>query len=441
MKWLLLVTPVGLAVGSACALFLWSLDKATQTRWQAPWLLFLLPLAGVAIGLLYHWLGRSVEAGNNMIVDEIHEPGGGVPSRMAPLILVGTIVTHLFGGSAGREGAAIQMGGSLASAYARLLLRRLTARDTRTLLMAGVAAGFGGVFGTPLAGMVFALEVLAIGRMSYEAAVPCLIASIISDWTCTAWGIHHTQYHVASLAGLGSGAPGYWPLLAKVALAAALFGLASALFAELTHTLGHAFKKLIRWPVARPAVGGVLIIGLVYLLGTRDYLGIGVSSPDPGAVTILSCFNAGGAQPLSWWWKILFTAITLGSGFKGGEVTPLFFIGAALGNTLSGLLGAPADLFAALGFVAVFAGASNTPLACTLMGIELFGPQYVIYFAVACFLAYLFSGHSGIYLSQRIATPKLDTPEWMPGMPLRLARERRPAYGNIRAPIKRKPGA
>jgi H+/Cl- antiporter ClcA len=412
LKWVALAGMVGLAVGSACALFLWSLEKATAFRWDHPWLLYLLPLGGFGIGLLYHLLGKSVEAGNNLIMDEIHKPGGGVPARMAPLVLIGTVATHFFGGSAGREGTAIQMGGAIASAMTRSsFFKWMNQHDVRTMLIAGIAAGFGGVFGTPLTGAVFALEVLAIGRMSYDALIPCLIASVVSDWACQAWGIHHTGYIVASMrTPVADGLIAHldWLLLAKVILAGAAFGLAGMLFAELTHGLGRLFKKLVRWPMFRPVLGGVLVIGMVYLLGTRDYLGLGVTNPT-GGVSIVSCFTDGGATQWSWFWKLLFTAVTLGAGFKGGEVTPLFFIGAALGNSCAWVLGAPVDLFAAIGFVAVFAGATNTPLACTIMGIELFGPQHVVYLAVGCFMAYLFSGHSGIYLSQRIGTPKLMT--------------------------------
>jgi H+/Cl- antiporter ClcA len=169
-------------------------------------------------------------------------------------------------------------------------------------------------------------------------------------------------------------------------------------------------------------MGGLLVIGLVWVSGTRDYLGLGVSSPDPQAVTIVRCFEPGGAHAFSWLWKIVFTAVTLSSGFKGGEVTPLFFIGAALGNTFAAFVGAPVDLFAALGFASVFAGATNTPIACTIMAVELFGSEYIIYFATSCLIAYLFSGHSGIYLSQRIGTPKLSTSDLHPEASLRHAR-------------------
>lgn len=426
VKWFCLSAPVAAVIGSACALFLLSLQKATSARFAAPWLLFLLPLAGIAISLIYGRVGKSAEGGNNLLMDAIHGQDMGdsavvVPARMAPLILVSTVMTHLFGGSAGREGTAIQMGGSIASAMGRWF--HINKADLRILLMVGISAGFGGVFGTPLAGTIFAMEVLAVGRMNYEALIPCLMGAVIGDWSCVAWGIHHTHYSIAA-SGLQPGNLS-WMLALKTALAASLFGLASVLFAETTHGISNAFKRYIHRPYLRPFAGGLIIIALVYILGTRDYLGLGVFSNNADSVTISSCFSPGGADNLSWFWKILFTAITLGSGFKGGEVTPLFFIGAALGNLLGRLLGAPVDLFAGLGFVAVFAGAANTPLACTIMGIELFGSQYTIYFAIACFLSYLCSGHSGIYLSQIIGSPKLRSPHLPPLATLRTARELR----------------
>jgi H+/Cl- antiporter ClcA len=417
VKWLAIALPLGIVVGSAVAFFLWSLDHVTHLQWRYPWLLYLLPLAGVASGLMYHCWGKSAEAGNNLLMEQIHEPGGGVPGRMAPLVLVGTLITHLFGGSAGREGTAVQMGGGLAGTFGRWL--RLSAEDTRILLMSGVAAGFGAVFGTPLTGAIFALEVLAIGQLSYQALVPCLIAGIVGDQATTAWGVGHTHYHIVvsdRISSVSAGTTLDWLLTGKVAIAAVFFGLASVLFAELTHALNWTFKRAISRPWLRPAAGGCVVILLVLLLGERDYLGIGVAADpnDPAAVTIQSSFQLGGAGRFSWWWKLLFTAVTVGSGFKGGEVTPLFFIGAALGNISGQLLGAPVDLMAGLGFVAVFAGATNTPLACTIMAIELFAPGngsllssgFVVYAAVACFLSYFLSGHSSIYHAQRIGVPK-----------------------------------
>ncbi|HVU39287.1 MAG TPA: DUF190 domain-containing protein [Opitutales bacterium] len=421
--WTLLVVPVGLLAGTASAFFLWSLEKVTDLRFAHGWLLFLLPAGGYAVGWVYHRLGRDAEGGNNIILEQIHEPGGGVTARMAPLVLLGTLITHLFGGSAGREGTAVQMGGSLASAYAQML--KVGADNLRLLLMAGVAAGFGSVFGTPLAGAIFAMEVLVIGRMQYQALIPVLAASLIGDMTCSAWGVHHVTYHIALSDGAGARAILDFRLLGWTVVASAAFGIVSQFFAELTHLLQHQWKKFIAYAPLRPVAGGAVVIALTYLLGTRDYLGLGVSSPDPHSVTIVSAFQAGGAHPWSWWWKVIFTAVTLSAGFKGGEVTPLFYIGATLGNAIAGMAGVPVDLFAGLGFIAVFSGASNTPLACTVMGIELFGSHYAVYFAVACFIAYYFSGHSGIYSSQRLGVPKRHDRGVPPELSLREARELR----------------
>jgi H+/Cl- antiporter ClcA len=430
LRWVAIALPLGVVVGSAVALFLWSLDRATQARFDHPWLLWLLPVAGAAIGWMYLTVGSTADGGNNLVVDAIHDEGGGVPLRLAPLVLVGTLATHLCGGSAGREGTAVQMGAGLAGGLIRRL-PGLDRRDAPTILMAGIAAGFGGVFGTPIAGTIFALEVLAIGRMRYGGILPCLVAAIAADRTCLAWGIGHTHYEVASLLSSPAAAhtaPFAWPLLGWAVAGGILFGLASMLFSELTHAVHAVFHRLVGRPLLRPVIGGCLVIALAWLLGTRDYLGLGVTNPDPDAVSITTAFQAGGARPWSWLWKIIFTAVTLGAGFKGGEVTPLFFIGATLGNTLAVLGGAPVDYLAALGFVAVFAGATNTPIACTVMAVELFGGGIVVHAAVACVLAYLCSGHTGIYLAQRIDTPKLtgrDAPLPSSLRDARTARSRR----------------
>jgi H+/Cl- antiporter ClcA len=391
IKWAVLGSTVGIAAGSASALFLWSLDLMTRTRTAHLGLVWFLPLAGLAVGWLYSRHGKDVAGGNNLILDELHQGGGKVPLKMAPFVLGGTLVTHLFGGSAGREGTAVQMGGSLADTLARLF--RLGPEDRRILLTSGVAGGFGSVFGTPLAGTVFGLEVTQVGGAKYESLVASFAAALIGDMVTRAWGIGHTHYPTLQAFGLSGG------LLLKLALVGLAAGLASRLFADLEHGLKAAFKAAIPWEPLRPVVGGAIVVAAVFGFHAFDYIGIGTPM-------IVRSFIPGAVPTLAFLWKLLLTAITLGAGFQGGEVTPLFFIGATLGSTLGHFLGIPTELAAAAGFVSVFAGAANTPLACILMGAELFGSGGLIYMALACMVAYVSSGHAGIYASQRVLFPK-----------------------------------
>lgn len=389
-RWLLLATLVGGLAGSASALFLVALEAATQTLALNRWLVWGLPLAGFVVAWVYLKVGRAVEAGNNLLIDEIHDPQRVVPLRMAPLILVSTVVSHLFGASVGREGTAVQMGGALADQLTHAF--RLGPADRRILLMAGIAAGFASVFGTPLAGAVFALEVLAIGRLRYDALLACSLAAIVGDQTTTLWGVQHTHYALSSVPPLSAGG------LAATLVAGALFGLAGLLFARGTHGFSRFMKQHVPYAPLRPVLGGLVVAAALWFLDAWRYAGLGIP-------VIVQAFEQA-LSPLDFLGKMVFTIASLGSGFKGGEVTPLFFIGATLGNALSPLLGLPFPLLAALGFVAVFAGAANTPLACTLMAMELFGPGVGVYALLACVVSYLCSGSAGIYPSQRDG-PKL----------------------------------
>lgn len=385
LKWLLIGGTVGLLSGSAAALFLAALDWVTETRFQNPWLLWLLPIGGALVSYFYLKYGKEAGKGNNLIIEQIHSGDGAVPLRMAPLVLFGTLVTHLFGGSAGREGTAVQMGGSLAEWVGKQF--KLKPLDRKIILMCGISSGFGAVFGTPLAGTLFGLEVLAIGLISYEALLPCFIASCVGHLVTTAWGIKHIHY------AIGDVPPLQLLLTIKVIGASVLFGLAALLFIQLTRSLKRLFSKWMANPILKSAVGGILMIALVYALGTRDYLGLGIP-------LIQQSFQEA-VSPAVFLLKTAFTALTLGTGFQGGEVTPLFVIGSTLGSALAGLLAVPVPLLAAIGFVSVFSGAAKTPIACFIMGIELFGSEGAIYLFMGCVIAFLCSGKLGIYESQK----------------------------------------
>ncbi|ALJ00479.1 voltage-gated chloride channel family protein [Rufibacter tibetensis] len=391
LRWLLLAIIVGVLAGTASALFLVLLEWATTYRESHLWVIYFLPVAGFVIGWVYYQWGKESEKGNNLLLQSVQKPSSKqIPLIMAPLVLVTTVLTHLVGGSAGREGTAAQMGGALADQLTHVF--KIRPRDRQLILICGISAGFSSVFGTPMAGAIFGLEVFLLGQLRYNALVPSLLAAVVADAVTTAWGVGHTIYPIVEVPELN-----FWTFGA-VLLAGVLFGLTARVFSWASHAVGSSFKQKIVYPPLRPVIGGVMLAAIIWTLGTTKYIGLGIPTIEASFVTSL--------PPYDFIVKLALTALTLGCGFKGGEVTPLFFIGATLGNALFPWLPLPLEVLAAIGFVAVFAGASNTPLACTLMAIELFGAECGVYAFMACVVAYLFSGHSGIYGAQVVANSK-----------------------------------
>jgi H+/Cl- antiporter ClcA len=303
---------------------------------------------------------------------------------MAPFVLFGTLITHLFGGSAGREGTAVQMGGAIADQFK--VIFNLENQERRTLIVMGISAGFASIFGTPLAGAIFAIEVLYCSKINIKTAILSFIVAFIAHYTVGFWAVKHTHYSIPEIPNW-NGTIVLWCLFASI-----LFGLAAMTFSRTTHFWGRLFTKYVSYPPLRPVIGGTILAIAIHFLDVQKFVGLGVP-------VIVDAFNNPSAH-FDFLLKILFTGFTLGCGFKGGEVTPLFFVGATLGSALSLVIPLPIALLAGMGFVAVFSGATHTPIACTAMGIELFGLESGLYIALACVIAYLVSGSIGIYSAQ-----------------------------------------
>ena len=388
-KWVGIAAIVGLIGGLIGSAFHLSVEYATALRIQKPWLLWLLPLAGLFIVWAYKRTGTEGK-GTNAVIGSIHF-GKDVPILLVPVIFISTVLTHLCGGSAGREGAALQIGGGLGCNIGRLL--KLSAKDEPLATICGMSAVFSALFGTPVTATVFALEVSSVGLFHYSGLVPCGTAALVAYGITRLFGIAPAHFAVETIAA----EPG---MFVRVALLAAVCAFVSVIFCETMHLSERAAEKLAPNAYLRILAGSAIIIALTFAVGSMEYNGAGMD-------IITRAVEQGQARPFAFLLKILFTAVTLACGFKGGEVVPTFFIGATLGCVVGPLLGLPAGFSAAIGLSAMFCGAVNCPLATVLLSVELFGAAGLTYFAAASFIAYMLSGYSSLYVEQKIMYSKL----------------------------------
>lgn len=391
LKWTGISILCGVPIGFVGAGFHYLVEKATWFRGEHRWIIWLLPLAGMFIAWMYKAAGMASDGGTNTVLSSVRSEKR-LLFRTAPLIFVSTVLTHLFGGSAGREGAALQLGGSIGVQIGRLL--RLDARSQHIITLCGMSACFAALFGTPLTATLFAMEVVNVGIIYYAAIVPCLFSALlgagIADWL----GAQPTAFLLKEIPQLSLATT------AQSAIIGVLCAGVSILFCASIHAAAHGYQRLLPNTILRAAVGGILVAGLTFLLGTTDYNGAGMD--------IVTQALTGDAKAEAFLLKIVFTALTLGAGFRGGEIVPAFFVGATFGNAAGQLLGLSSGFGAALGLGAVFCGVVNCPLASLMLCFELFGGEGLPLFAVAVAVSYMLSGYFGLYSSQRFAYSKTE---------------------------------
>ena len=394
LKWLLFATLSGGVVGGLGALFHMAIDRATEFRMETGWPLYLMPVAGLIIVWSYHVTHMEDDKGTEFIIRSVRE-GSHLRLRTAPLIFLGTVLTHFTGGSAGREGAALQLGGSISNSIGRLL--HLDEKDGRVITMCGMAAGFSALFGTPIAAAIMSMEIISVGVMYYSAIVPCVLSALIAKHIALFLGVTPTAFTVAAVPELTI------PTLLRLIGLGGLCGLVAILFCAVMHLTPRLYDRVTKNPYIRVLLGSAAVIGLTLLLG-RDYGGAGVN--------IIDRALEGQARPEAFLLKMVFTALTLAAGFKGGEIVPAFFCGATFGCFYGSLLGLPASFAAAVGIVSVFCGVTNCPLTSILLAYELFGGEGLHLYTLAIAVSYMLSGYSGLYHAQKIVYSKLR-PEYV----------------------------
>jgi len=387
-KWVSIAGITGILGGLVGSLFYLAVVQSTSFRTSHPWMIWLLPVGGILIALIYKFADME-QTNTDTIIDSIHN-GGPISLLLLPCIFLATIITHIGGGSAGREGAALQIGGSIGSNIGRLF--RLDDKDLRLATLCGMAGVFSALFGTPVTATLFSLEVISVGIFYYSGLVPCLVSAVVALGVTTLFGFSPTHFDIMI-------EPLTADLLWRVAVLAVFCAITSTFFCFLMHKTTETAEAKLKKPMVRTAVGGLIVVALTLLLHTQDYNGLGFE-------VILRAVEEGTAAPSAFFWKIIFTCATLAFGFKGGEIVPTFFIGATMGCILGPLLGIPASFAAAIGLIAVFCGAVNCPIASFALSIELFGSTELVYFALACGISYMLSGYYGLYHSQKIMYSK-----------------------------------
>lgn len=392
LKWIIFAIIVGAIVGLCGTAFYFALSLVTVLRTQNTWLIFLLPLGGLGIVAMYRFLHNEKDTGTNLVISAIHSDDE-LPLRMAPLIFVSTLITHLFGGSAGREGAALQMGGSIGNALGKLF--RFDDKDKHVMIMCGMSAAFSALFGTPMAAAILPMEMVSVGVMYYIALVPCVISSLVAHGIAYSFGVSNEMFIIRSIPKFGI------ITSIEISVLAILCALVSILFCVLLHKSEDLYKRFFTNPYIRVIAGGCIIIILTLLVGNQDYNGTGIN-------IIEHCIN-GTVRSEAFLLKMIFTALTLGAGYKGGEIVPSFFTGAAFGCLFGNLLGFSPTLCTAVGMTAVFCGVTNCPITSLLISFELFGYDGMPYFLLATALSYMLSGYFGLYRSQKIVYSKYKT--------------------------------
>lgn len=390
LKWIAIAVVVGIAGGGVGTLFDKCVEFATGFRTENDWLIWLLPLGGLAIVAIYKISKLVCNTGTNQIIECIRSDKK-LPIILAPLIFISTFITHLFGGSAGREGAALQLGGSIGNRIGCIF--KLDDKDMHIVTLCGMSAVFSALFGTPVTAAIFSMEVISVGVLYYSAFVPCITSALTAYGISVFCGVEPVRFSLLTV-------PGFSVItVSRTVILAILCAIVSIIFCISLHKTEHAFRRFFKSEYIRITTGAVLLIALTYIVGTRAYNGVGMD-------VIANAMN-GRAQPLDFFMKILFTAITIGSGFKGGEIVPTFFIGSTFGCIAGGLLGLDPSFGAALGFVALFCGVVNCPVSSIILSVEIFGSSGLILFAVACAVTYMLSGNYSLYSSQKLVYSKL----------------------------------